>query len=92
MVCSLISMHFGSPQIDIQSKLYKTLDYWSRDMLNFGFLEKGLEKVSPPQNVYHFSRKMILMLYDINWPNFIVRLPLLLEILSNMCIAFVCTA
>ena len=30
------------------------------------------------------------MLYSINWPNFIVWLPLLFEILGNMCIAIVC--
>ena len=30
------------------------------------------------------------MLYSINWPNFIVWLPLLLEILGIMCIAIVC--
>ena len=46
-----------------KNKPYKTLDYWSRDMLNFDFLEKGL---------YDFLRKMFVMLYSINWPNFIV--------------------
>ena len=30
-----------------ENKLYKTLDYWSRDMLNFNFSEKGLGLVSP---------------------------------------------
>ena len=30
------------------------------------------------------------MLYSIDWSNFIVRFPLLLEILGNMCIAIVC--
>ena len=29
-------------------------------------------------------------LHSINWPNFIVWLPLLLEILNNMCITIVC--
>ena len=33
---------------------------------------------------------MFLKLYSINWPNFIARLPLLLEILVNICIAIVC--
>ena len=33
---------------------------------------------------------MFLMLYSINWPNLIAWLPLLLEILANMCIANVC--
>ena len=30
----------------MKSELYKTLDYSSRDMLNFNFSEKGLEIVS----------------------------------------------
>ena len=56
-------------------------------MLNFDFLDKGLGIVSPVHFVYDFSPKMFLMLYSINWPNFIAWLPLLLEILDNMCIA-----
>ena len=35
-------------------------------MLNFDFLEKGLGRVSPPQFVYDFLRKMFLILYSIN--------------------------
>ena len=69
-----------------KNKLYKTLGYWSRDMLNFDFLEKGLGIVSPPHFLYDISRKMFVMLYYINWSNFIVWLPLLLEILVNKCI------
>ena len=59
-------------------------------MFNFDFLEKGLEIINPPPFVYDFSRKMFLVLYSINWLNFIACLPLLLEILGNMCIAIVC--
>ena len=73
-----------------KNKLYKTLDYWPRDMLTLNFSEKGLGIVSPPHFVYDFSRKIILMLYSINWPNFIACLPLLLDILDNMCIVVVC--
>ena len=40
--------------------------------------------------MYDFSRKTFLMLYSINWSNFIIWLPLLLEILGNKCIAIVC--
>ena len=36
-----------------------------------------------------FWRKLFLLLYSINWPNSIVWLPLLREILGNMCIAVV---
>ena len=73
-----------------RNKLFKTLHCWIRDMLNFDFLDKGLGIVSPAYFVYDFSTKMFLMLYSINWPNFIVWLPLLLEILGNMYIAIVC--
>ena len=59
-------------------------------MFNFDFLEKGLGIVSPPHFVYYFPRKMFIILYSINWPNLIVSLPLLLEILSNICTAIVC--
>ena len=61
-----------------KSKLFKTLHYWSRDMLNFIFLDKDLGIVSLPPFVYDFPIKIFLMLYSINWPNFIVRMPLLL--------------
>ena len=59
-------------------------------MLNFDFLDEGLGIVSPAHFVHDFSTKMFPMLDSINRPNFIARLPLLLEILSNMCIAIVC--
>ena len=73
-----------------RNKLFKTLHFYLRDMLNFDFLDKGLGIVSPGHFVYDFSRKIFLMSNSINWPNFIVWLPLLLEILFNMCIAIVC--
>ena len=40
-------------------------------MFSFGFLEKDLGVVSLPQFVCGYSIKMFLMLYSINWPNFI---------------------
>ena len=49
-----------------QNKLFKTLHYSSRDMLNFDFLDNGLVIVSPAHFVYDFSTKMFLMLYSIN--------------------------
>ena len=54
-----------------------------RDMLSFDFLWKGLGLVLPPYFMHDFSRKMFLMLHSTNWPNFIVWLPLLLEILGQ---------
>ena len=58
-------------------------------MLNIDFLEKGLGIVSPPHFVYDFLRKVFLMLYSITWPNFIMWLYLLPEILGIMCIVIV---
>ena len=59
-------------------------------MLNFDFLEKGLRIVSAPHFVCGFSGKVCILLYFINWLNFIVWLPLLLEIFGEICISFVC--
>ena len=73
-----------------RNKLFKTLHYCSRDMLNFDFLDKGLGITSPAHFVYGFSTEMFFMLYSTNWPNFIAWLLLLLEILGIMCIATVC--
>ena len=65
--------------------------YWSRDMVKFEFWEKGLGIVSPPHFMEEFfKKKMIPMLYFINWPNFIVWFLLRFEILGNICIAIVC--
>ena len=55
-------------------------------MVSFAYLEKGPGTVSLPHFVYHFSRKMIFMLYSTNWSNFVAWLSLHLEILGNMCI------
>ena len=56
----------------------------------FNFSEKGLGLVFSPHFVYDISRKMFLILHSINWPNFIVRWPLLLEILGNKRITIAC--
>ena len=37
----------------------KLEDYWSRDKLNFDFLEKGLGTVSLPHFVYDFQQKYV---------------------------------
>ena len=49
-----------------KSKMYKTLDCGSRDILNFNFLEKGQGIVSLLHFMNNFSRKMFLMLYSFN--------------------------
>ena len=57
---------------------------------SFSKNKKGLELVSLPHFTHNFWRKIFLLLYSINWPNFIVWLPLLCEIFGNKCIAIVC--
>ena len=47
----IVSIYFDKPQLGVQWK-QTALDYWSRNMLDFGFLEKGLSIVSPPHFVY----------------------------------------
>ena len=59
-------------------------------MLNFDVLWHGLRPASPSHFVYDFSRKILPMLYSINRPSYIVWLSLLLEILGNVCITFIC--
>ena len=59
-------------------------------MLNFGFLDKGLGTIIQHIFCMTFQQKKILMLYSINWSNFIMWFPLPLEMLGNMCIAIVC--
>ena len=91
--CSAAYFQYISIPLNLKynrNKFYKTLGYWSRDMLIFDFLEKFLGIVSPTNLVYNFLRKMFLMLYSMNWPNVIVWLLLLLEVLGNVCIAIVC--
>ena len=91
MVCSLVLIYFGNPRFVFNKcNLYVTLDYWSGDMSNFNFLEKGLEIVSSLNFGYDLSRKMSLILCSISWPNFINWLSLLREIFGNMCIEIVC--
>ena len=88
MVCCLVSLYFDKPQLGIQkNKLHITLGCWSRDRLNFEFLEKSLGIVSPAHFVHDFSREMFLMLYSFNCPDFIIWLSSLLDISRNMCIA-----
>ena len=52
------------------------------------FLKKktALELVTLSHFPRNYRRKIFLLLCSINWPNFIVLLPLLCEILGNICI------
>ena len=45
------------------NKLHTNLDYWSRDIFNFDFLEKGLGIVSSPHFVCDFPKKQCFSCY-----------------------------
>ena len=54
------------------------------------FLKKrGLELLSLLYFLHDFWREIFLLIYSINWPSFNFQLPLLCEILGNMCIVCV---
>ena len=55
----------------------------------FQKIKRELELVSLPHFPHNFWRKIFLLLYSINWLYFIVWLPLLCEVLGNMCIVIV---
>ena len=55
----------------------------------FKDIKRGLELIYLLYFLHNFWRKIFLLLYSINWPNFIVWLLLLCEILGNMSIAIV---
>ena len=52
--------------------------------------KRGLEPVSLAYFFHDFWRKIFLMLYYIYWSNFIVWLPLHLQILGIMCKVIIC--
>ena len=53
------------------------------------FNKRGLELVYLPQFMHNFWRKIFLLLYAINVPNFIVWLPLFWEIFGNKWVVIV---
>ena len=52
--------------------------------------KRDLEIVCLPHFLHEFWIKIFLFLYSVNGQNFIVQLPLLCEILANMCVVIVC--
>ena len=89
----------------ISLKFYEVFFYWmlilglskyietklpTTCFLPYTFLKKrGLELVFLSHFLHDFRSKIFFLLYSITWPNFIVWLPLICDILSNMCIIIV---
>ena len=82
----LVSINLGYPRLEhrIKTKCIK-IKLLIQRYVKFWFLEKSLGLISPSHFVYIILRKYFLNLYSIKWPNFIIWLPVLLEILDNMC-------
>ena len=86
---------YHMPSLDIYI-IYNILKLSSRPIAFNSFkafskkTNRGRELVSLPHFLHDFWRRMFLLLYSINWPNFIVWLPLIREILGNMCTVIVC--
>ena len=91
MICNLVSIYFNSPQLGIQLK--KAV--WNSRILiqryaQFWFFKKGSgNSFSATFRVWFFEENVSHVIFY-SWPNFIAWLPLLHEILGNMCIAIVC--
>ena len=56
----------------------------------FWFFKERFGTSFPTTFCAWISRKIFLMFFSIDWPNFIVWFPLLLEISGNQCIVIVC--
>ena len=53
----------GETKWSTENKPCKILDYCSRYVLNFEFLEKGLRIFSPPHFVYDFQEKCFHVIF-----------------------------
>ena len=89
---NLVSIYFDSPRLGHTTKTnfitFQTIDPEISLILNFWKKDLGL--VCPPHFVHNVSRKIFLMFYSLNWPNFIVLLLFILEISSKMLIPVAC--
>ena len=82
-----------SPRVEGYWKILKLscrpLAFSSLSFKLFELIKRGPELLSLPHFLHSFWRKIFLLLYSHNWPNFIDCLPLLCEILGNIRIAIV---
>ena len=69
-------------------KLFSFSRYFSFYLDFLVLYQNGL--IKKMRLISNFWRKIFLLLYSINWPNFIFWLPLLFDIFGNICIAIVC--
>ena len=88
----LYSLFLLYVQVEVYQSILK-LKCWPLSLTlykAFWKIRKGQELFSLPHCLNDFWRKICLMLYSLNWLNFIIWLPLLLEILGKMCVVIIC--
>ena len=68
---------------------YRPLAFTSYKSCFYSYKSLGLKLVFLPHFLHGFWRKIFLLLYSINWSNFIASLPLLCQILDSICFAVV---
>ena len=71
---------------NIETKQQTTCFYFN---INFSKSKRGLEPISLPHFLDDSWRKIFILLYSFDWPNFIAWLPFLREVLGNMGIVTV---
>ena len=62
---NLVSIYFDNLTIGHTIKLYEISHCFSRDILYYPFSGKTLRLVFPPHFMYHFPRKLFVLLYSI---------------------------
>ena len=67
------------------NKLYKTLDYWSRDILNFNFLEKSGNSFFTTPCLWFFKKNVSHIIFSLQ-TKFHCWIAIAMGILDNMCI------
>ena len=85
----LVLIYFGRPRLGHTSKTnYNISGGWFKAVLNFLFFFVKRSGTSFSTTTY-YQEKYFFMLYPIYWPNFTFWLPLLLEILGNICVVII---
>ena len=86
---TLVLIHAGRSRLGHAIKTCYHFRLLIQRHAQFQFLQKSLRLATPSRFVYDFLMKILFLLCSINWENFVVWFPLLLEILSNMCIVII---
>ena len=89
MVSTLVLINFGRPRLGYTAKtnfiIFQTVDPKRHSILIFNKGSGNSFSITP----HNFSRKILAILYSFNWPNLIIWLTLLLDILGNICIVII---